>query len=169
MAEVKRHRKQAQNKLRACAGVKTPASKLRVRWGGSGAVTPLGQLAYFIEFLHLTGLWVQWRDSSPLYYMGLNAPGKSDVLGTLRLSILAGRRRYAHVTAKRGHSVNPALLGMGKIISEDALRRALSAMPETEGVTWLDAHVRDRAWPLLDAGGVAPAAGWRITDGAGRL
>lgn len=43
-------------------------------------------------------------------------------------------------------------LGMGKIIEEDALRRALSATPETEGVTWLDSPVRDSAWPGLDAG-----------------
>ena len=54
---------------------------------------------------------------------------------------------YAHATAMRGRCVNPALLGMGKIISEDALRRALAPIRKTEGITWLDAHVRDSAWP----------------------
>lgn len=154
MGEAKRKREQAQDRLLACAGVQTPAGKVQVRWDGAGAVTPLGQLAYFIEFLHLTGLWARWRDSCPLHYTSPNAPGKAEVLGTWLLSILAGHRRYAHVTAMRGDGVNPALLGMTRVISEDALRRALSAIPETEGVGWLDAHVRDSAWPLLDAGWV---------------
>lgn len=130
--------------------MQTPAGKVQVRWDGAGAVTPLGQLAYFIEFLHLSGLWARWRDSCPLHYTSPNAPGKADVLGTWLLSILAGHRRYAHVTAMRGDGVNPALLGMTRVISEDALRRALSAIDESEGAAWLDAHVRDSAWPLLD-------------------
>jgi len=50
------------------------------------------------------------------------------------LSILSGHRRYAHVTAIRFDGVNPGLLGMNKVISEDALRRALGTIPEGEGV-----------------------------------
>ena len=50
--------------------------------------------------------------------------------------------------------MNPALLGMSKVISEDALRRALPASAETERVAWLDAHVHESVWPLLDAGWV---------------
>ena len=54
MREAKRKHQQAQDKLRAYAGVEPPAGKVHVRW--DGAVTPLGQLAYFIEFVHLTEL-----------------------------------------------------------------------------------------------------------------
>ncbi|MDZ7897751.1 MAG: hypothetical protein U5N85_06940 [Arcicella sp.] len=73
------------------------------------------------------------------------------VLGTWMLSILSGHRRYAHVTAIRCDGVNPGLLGMNKVISEDALRRALGAIPEAEGVAWLDRHLSDSVAPLLDA------------------
>jgi hypothetical protein len=41
------------------------------------------------------------------------------------LSILAGHKRYAHVTSIRSDAVNPELLGMNKVVSEDALRRGL--------------------------------------------
>ena len=64
----------------------------------------------------------------PLVYTSPNAPTKRDVLGTWLLGILAGHNRYAHITALRGDAVSPQILGMQKIISEDALRRALSRM-----------------------------------------
>jgi hypothetical protein len=105
-----------------------------VRWESESAATPMGQLAYFIEFLTLTGLWPRWQEGCPLAYAGPNAPSKAEVLGTWMLSVLSGHRRYSHVTAIRGDGVNPGLLGMGKVISEDALRRALTAIPEAEGL-----------------------------------
>ena len=40
---------------------------------------------------------------------------------------------------------------MNKVISEDALRRALAAIAEPEGVAWLDGHLRESTAPLLDA------------------
>jgi hypothetical protein len=38
-------------------------SPIHVRWSTDSAATPMGQLAYFIEFLHLTGLWARWVES----------------------------------------------------------------------------------------------------------
>ncbi|MGB4228031.1 MAG: hypothetical protein WBJ68_15615 [Candidatus Dechloromonas phosphoritropha] len=111
----------------------------------------MGQLAYFIEFLNLTGLWSRWEASCPLAYTSPNAPTKAEVLGTWMLSMLAGQRRYAHVTAIRCDGINPGLLGMRKVISEDALRNALKRIPEAEGTTWLDTHLADSVAPLLDA------------------
>ena len=110
-----------------------------------------GILAYFIEFLNLTGLWSRWEASCPLAYTSPNAPTKAEVLGTWMLSMLAGQRRYAHVTAIRCDGINPGLLGMRKVISEDALRNALKRIPEAEGTTWLDTHLADSVAPLLDA------------------
>src|SRR5271165_6072889 len=46
---------------------------------------------------------------------------KRDVLGTAMLSMLAGHRRYAHIAALRCDAVLPDLLGMKKIVSEDAV------------------------------------------------
>ncbi len=66
------------------------------------------------------------------------------------LSALSGHRRYSHVTTIRCDGVNPGLLGMNKVISEDALRRALLAIPEEIGVSWLDSHLRKSTAPLLD-------------------
>jgi len=80
-----------------------------------------------------------------------NAPGKAEVLGTWLLSILAGHRRYAHVTAMRCDGVNPGLLGMKKVISEDALRNALKRIAEMDGCSWLDKHLGESVAPLLDS------------------
>lgn len=67
------------------------------------------------------------------------------------LSALSGHKRYAHVTAIRCDGVNPGLLGMDKVISEDALRNAIRRIPEAEGTAWLDQHLADSVTPLLDA------------------
>ena len=44
------------------------------------------------------------------------------------LSILDDHNRYAHVGVLRGDGVATSLLGMNKIIGDDSLRRALSAI-----------------------------------------
>jgi len=150
MGESKLKRLDAEEVLLSCAGVQTAGGRVRVRWEADGAATPMGQLAYFIEFLTLTGLWSCWQDRCPLSYSSPNAPTRADVLGTWMLSILSGHRRYSHVTTIRCDGVNPGLLGMNKVISEDALRRALLAIPEEAGVGWLDGHLRESTAPLLD-------------------
>jgi hypothetical protein len=86
-----------------------------------------------------------------LAYVSGNAPTKAEVLGTWMLSALSGHKRYSHVTTIRCDGVNPGLLGMRRVISEDALRRALAAVPEDEGVAWLDGHLSESVAPLLDA------------------
>ena len=150
MGESKFKRVRSEQRLLACAGVQTAGGRVQVRWDAASAATPMGQLAYFIEFLTLTGLWSTWQDRCPLSYSSPNAPSKADVLGTWMLSILSGHRRYSHVTTIRCDGVNPGLLGMDKVISEDALRRALSAIPEDEGDSWLDGHLRESTAALLD-------------------
>jgi hypothetical protein len=49
----------------------------------------------------------------------------------------------------RTDTVLPELLGMDKIVSEDSLRRALSAMPEQAGLDWLQRHIDATVRPLL--------------------
>ena len=151
MGESKLKRRESANMLPSFDGVHVPSGRVQVRWDSDSAATPMGQLAYFIEFLTLTGLWSGWKDSCPLAYTSPNAPGKAEVLGTWMLSILSGHRRYAHVTSIRCDGVNPGLLGMNKVISEDSLRRALLAMEESAGVAWLDSHLRHSTAALLDA------------------
>ncbi|MFH1215878.1 MAG: transposase, partial [Pseudomonadota bacterium] len=119
-------------------GLDTYAGKIHVEWDPQAAVTPLGQLPFFISFLKATGLYDNFVETCPLQYTSPNAPSKRDVLGTILMSILAGHNRYAHITSIRFDSVNPDLLGMEKVLSEDAVRRAFKAIDENSGVTWLD-------------------------------
>jgi len=94
-------------------------------------------LAFFAEFLATAGVYESWVDSCPLSYISGNASRKRDVLGTWFLSILAGHNRYAHITGLRGDGVSPQILGMTKIVSEDALRRALARLSADESRNWL--------------------------------
>ena len=66
--------------LLSCAGLQLMSGRVRVRWEKESAATPMGQLAYFIEFLTLTGLWSRWLESCPLIYKSPNPPCKADVL-----------------------------------------------------------------------------------------
>jgi hypothetical protein len=74
---------------------------MRVRWDDGAAATPHGLLVFFAEFLATAGVFERWVSSGPLEYRSGNAPDKRDVLGTLMLGLLAGHRRYAHITALR--------------------------------------------------------------------
>lgn len=151
MGESKLKQVKQEEALMNCAGVQTVSGRVQIRWESKSAATPMGQLAYFIEFITLTGLWSRWQESCPLSYSSPNAPSKADVLGTWMLSVLAGHKRYSHVTAIRCDGVNPGLMGMNKVISEDAMRGALKRIPEIEGTAWLDQHLSESVAPLLDA------------------
>lgn len=63
--------------LLSCAGVQTMAGSAQVRWETESAATPMWQLAYFIEFLNLTGLWSRWLESRPLSYTSPNPRPRS--------------------------------------------------------------------------------------------
>ena len=128
----------------------TFGGRVHVEWDAAEPVTPLGQLPFFIDYLKQGGLFDGWVADCPLSFSSPNAPRKRDVLGTLLLSVLAGHRRYAHITALRSDTVNPPLLGMRKVMSEDAVRRALSKMDESEGLAWLQAHFDYCVSPLLN-------------------
>ena len=129
--------------------VDTFGGRVHVEWDPQSAVTPLGQLAFFIEFLKLGNLFEPWVNDCPLDSRSPNAPLNRNVLGTLFLSVLAGHHRYAHITALRGDTVNPKLLGMTKIISEDSMRRAFMRLDEEAGIAWLQKHLNFSYRPLL--------------------
>jgi len=132
--------------------IDTFGGKVHVEWDPQGSVSPMGQLPFFIEFLKVSGLYDQFIESCPLEYTSPNAPKVRDVMGTLVLSILAGHNRYAHINSIRFDGVNPGLLGMEKVVSEDAARRALKAIDEADGVSWLDSQLRLSTEAALAAG-----------------
>src|ERR1700756_481266 len=107
----------------------TFAGRVHIEWDETARVTPLGQLPFFIEYLKQGGLFYGWVSRCPLNFRSPHAPSKRYVLGTVLLSVLAGHWRYAHMTTLRCDPVNPPLLGMRKVVSEDAVRRvAVSAL-----------------------------------------
>ena len=117
--------------------VDTLGGRMHVGWDAGAAATPHGQLVFFAEFLAATGVFERWVSACPLAYKSGNAPDKRDVLGTLMLGLLAGHRRYAHITALRGDAVAAQALGMNKVVSEDALRRALERIDEPASTAWM--------------------------------
>ncbi len=129
--------------------VDTFGGRVHVEWDAQAAVTPLGQLPFFIEFLQVSGRFDPWVESCPLVLTSPNAPSKRDVLGTAMLSILSGHRRYAHISALRGDNLNAPLLGMESVVSEDSVRRNLGKIDEAEGVKWLQDHLDACVGPLL--------------------
>lgn len=129
--------------------VDTFSGRIHVEWDPQAEVTPLGQLPFFIEFLKTADLFEPWVEECPLTFLSNNAPSKRNVLGTFLLSILAGQKRYAHITTLRCDHVNPGLLGMTKVISEDAARRALEKIDEQQGIQWLKTHLSQCYLPLL--------------------
>ena len=104
--------------------VETPGGRIHIRWDNEASATPNAQLAFFAEFLATAGVYESWVNSCPLSYTSGNVSHKRDVLGTWFLSILAGHHRYAHITALRSDGVSPQILGMSKIVSEDATQGA---------------------------------------------
>ena len=137
MGEAKSRQLAVQTQALEAMVVDTPGGRIHVKWDHGASATPNAQLTFFSEFLATTGVYSSWVDSCPLSYTSPNAPSKQDVLGTWLLAILAGHNRYAHITGLRGDAVSPQILGMKKIISEDALRRALSRMSAEQSQAWL--------------------------------
>jgi hypothetical protein len=127
----------------------TFAGRVHVEWDAAAPVTPFGQLPFFIDYLKQAGLFDAWVADCPLAFTSPNAPKKRDLLGTVVLSVLAGHRRYAHITALRCDPVNPPLLGMRKVVSEDSVRRGLATIGETKGLPWLQNHLDYCTAPLL--------------------
>ena len=129
--------------------VDTYGGRIYVEWDPQAVVTPLGQLPFFIEFLKTADLFTPWVRECPLTYQSPNAPQPGDVLGTILLSVLSGHHRYAHSTTIRADGVNPALLGMSKVCSEDSVRRAWRALTEPASIQWLQTHLLRCDEPLL--------------------
>ena len=133
------------------------AGQIKVEWDPNAPLTPLGQAAIFIQFLKAAGLFDALVADCPLVRTSPNAPSNRDVLGTIVLSVLAGHKRYAHVTTLRADGVLPELLGIDRILSEDAVRRALAAIDETKGIAWLQRHLDHCTEPLLGEGWILDA------------
>ena len=130
--------------------IESYAGKVHLRWDETAAVTTMGQMPVFVDFLKTSGLWDGFVGECPLSYKSPNAPSHVDILGTLMMSVLAGQCRYAHINGLRGDGVNPELLGMRKVMSEDSARRAFQHASPEQTREWLQKHLRRTYEPLLE-------------------
>lgn len=133
----------------ARVAIDTYVGRVHVEWDPEASITPLGQLPFFIEFLKTSKLFDELVAECPLTFTSNNASSVRDILGSMVLSVLSGHTRYSHVSALRGESINAELLGMKKIVSEDVVRRALLNMEESEGLAWLETHLKKCYEPFL--------------------
>lgn len=150
MGEAKRRRLASQMAGTQPMVLDTPGGRMHVQWDHQANATPSAQLTFFAEFLETTGIYDKWIEDCPLSYSSSNAHSKRDVLGTWLLAILSGHKRYAHITGLRGDAVSSQILGMKKIISEDALRRALSRMSAQQSQDWLVPQLFASVQPALN-------------------
>lgn len=129
--------------------VQTPGGAVFVEWDPQAPLTPIGQLVFFSQFLEVSGHFDALCETCPVKLSSPNAPNTRDVLGTLLMGILCGQWRYAHLSAVRFDVVNPPLLGMNKVVSEDSARRFLGAATREECGQWLRGRLAECYGPLL--------------------
>ena len=124
------------------------AGQIRVEWDNTKPLTPLGQAPFFIQFLKVSGVFDALVADAPIERTSPNASSNRDCLGSIVLSMLAGHKRYAHITALRADGVLPELLGMSRMLSEDTVRRWLAGIEESRGIGWLQRHLDFCTAPL---------------------
>lgn len=134
--------------------VHTPGGVFHVSYDTEAEVSHLGGMVPFAQFMQASGLFAGWVNDAPLSYASNRALGVVDILGTQVLSMICGHYRFAHITALRGDSVTPRLLGMRQVASEDAVRRAMlrlvkDAKDQAKSMSWLRRHIRQTLNPLL--------------------
>jgi hypothetical protein len=120
-------------------GIDSFNGPVRVEWAREAALTPLGQLPFFIDFLKTAALFEALVADCPRHYTSPNAPETRDILGTAMLSILSGHKRHAQIAALRGDGVLPepalssASTGPSSTISVATTR---CASPSTGSKPW---------------------------------
>ena len=129
--------------------VESRCGRIHTEWDDSLDATPMGQLAYFFEFIESGKRLSNLIDDCPIVYNSNNAPDVQDVLGTAFLSVLYGHKRYAHINAIRDDRVNARLLGMSTIVSEDSVRAGIGKMAQDKGQQWLIGHIFESVGGLL--------------------
>ena len=122
--------------------VDTFAGPVQVEWDPDAAVTPLGPLAFFAEDLKLSGRFdagsmpwwrtARWSTRARMRWRS--------AMGWARRFCRSWPDTGALRTSPRcpATRVNPPLLGMTRVVSEDAVRRGLDKIEAEAGARWLD-------------------------------
>jgi len=86
------------------------------------AVTPLGGLGVFIEFLQKVGYRQQVRRHLPVHLVSPNAIPPGETFTAFLISVLAGARRFAHTSLVRADRALHAVLGMKRFPTDGTIR-----------------------------------------------
>lgn len=97
-----------------------------MEWDPSAKVDAFGPLSYFVRFLKSSGLSDEWVELCPLRHTSNSAPSRQKLLNAVLLPILAGHKRFAHITTVRSDRVLPEFRGIEDLASEDSERRAFT-------------------------------------------
>ena len=119
--------------------VDTHGGRIHVQWDRAASASANAQLTFFAEFLATLRFYESWVDSCPLELQQSQRTEQTRCAGHLALvgPGRAGHKRYAHITGLRSDALSPQVLGVNKIISEDALRRASARMSAEQSCGWL--------------------------------
>src|SRR3982751_1524690 len=85
------------------------------------AVTPLGGVVVFVEYLNRIGLTGELRRHMPVRYRSRNQIDPSITLVCFLVSVLAGARRFAHAAWLRGDKALHAVLGVERFPTDDTI------------------------------------------------
>jgi len=129
--------------------IDTAGGLFHVKWEKDAKVSANGGLAHFAQFLETSGVFDDLIADCPLLYESNRAHDVRDILGTWMLSTLNGHSRYAHISCLRNDRVNPGLLGMQSVVSEDTVRRAFRRIHPSPGRLWAQTHLVKTLAPLL--------------------
>jgi hypothetical protein len=130
--------------------IDTPGGRFHVRFDETTPVSALGPLVFFAQFIEAGGRFEALCREAPLRYTSNNAPDPREVLATIVLGILAGCRRFAHLSALRFDDVAAGLLGVRALVSEDSVRHALYRLDPDEAARWLRAQFDAVVEQMLD-------------------
>ena len=130
--------------------IDTPGGRFHVRFDDTTPVSALGPLVFFAQFIEAGGRFEALCREAPLRYTSNNAPDPREVLATIVLGIVAGCRRFAHLSALRFDDVAAGLLGVRVLVSEDSVRRALYRLEAYAAARWLRAQFDAVVEQMLD-------------------
>jgi hypothetical protein len=128
----------------------TFGGRIHVEWDPAAVVTPLENLAFFMEFLNVNGLFDAWVTDCPLFLRSNDASDKRTGARYLPTVDSLGRPPLCPYHRHSPGRYSPELLGIEKLVSEDAAHRALARMDESLGLASLEQHLSRTTQPLLD-------------------
>ena len=128
-------------------GFPAPCGKVFVE-ASEEAMTPFGGFVPLAAFLEHCAVLDNLASSCPVERSSPNASSVRDIVLSFALTALCDGSRFVHVQRLRHDPAVPGLFGMGKVVSDDTLRRFLGSVPPQDQAGWVEAAARP-IWKAL--------------------